>query len=207
MQMHFGRPMVVILPQSPDHLGKRWKQAAVNGRQIFERLSLLACADENSLICQLTDDFSKQNRIEYATGFAEGTQGSSRTSQRLLHLLQLASLLDGAQGGQRWAEEIKQQQRRVLIEEKLPIPREISLRGVLVQRSQKPSEDFEILQSLNVAILDLCSPLPGHLAITDSLSQTVQSPARQRHKMREIEVASNPNLQKKFVRLKRPKAA
>ena len=88
--------MVVIPPQSPDHLGEGRQQAAINGDQVLEGGGVLAAGGGQELCCQFRDHLAEKFGVKDTGGFAERAQTGPRTAKLLLNLVEFAGLLDAA---------------------------------------------------------------------------------------------------------------
>ena len=96
MDVHFGGPMVIVHPQSPDHLGQSRQQAAVNSDQAVEGLRVLTVRGRQDFLGQLRDEIAEQFGVKDSRGLTERAQTGSRTAKVLLNLSKLAGLLDAA---------------------------------------------------------------------------------------------------------------
>src|SRR5271157_5383328 len=96
VDMHFGGPMVIVPPQSPDHLGQSRQQAAVHSDQALESLRILAARGRQKLLGQLRNEFTEQFGVKDPRGFTERAQAGPRTAEVFLNLPKLAGLLDAA---------------------------------------------------------------------------------------------------------------
>ena len=91
--------------------------------------------------------------VEQSRGFAERTQGRRANSQSSLDGLEGGSLLQGAQAGDRRAEEVEQQEADVLVVEQLAIARAVTLGTDVPESRQQRREHVEVFQALDVARL------------------------------------------------------
>ena len=96
---------------------------------------------------QVAQDVAQQARVEHALCASLKEPNDTRLPARdLLHLSEFTGPLDGAQAGQRRAEEIQQQQRDVLIEVQLTVASPIPLGRNIVQLVQDVVEELQKLE-------------------------------------------------------------
>src|SRR5271157_4951283 len=96
VDVHFGGTMVVMHPQSPDHLGQSRQQAAVNSDQALEGLRVLAMRGRQNFRGQFRDEIAEQFGVKNPRGLTERAQTGPRTAEVFLNLPKLAGLLDAA---------------------------------------------------------------------------------------------------------------
>jgi prepilin-type N-terminal cleavage/methylation domain-containing protein len=155
VDMHLGGAMVIVDPQSPDHLGQSRQQAAVNSDQALKGLRVFAACSRQKFLGQFGDHLAEQFGVKNPRGFTEGAQTGSLAAECLLNLPQLASLLDAAQAIDDGIEIEQEDQRAILVEVEEAIARAVALGGALMEPFQEWAEQIEILKSLEIALIDL----------------------------------------------------
>jgi hypothetical protein len=88
-----------------------------------------------------------------------------------LYLLQLAGLLDSAQRTDHGVKEKRQHQQAVLIEVEFAVARPVTLTANLVQTFEQRQEFVEVLQSRNIPLANLFTPLARHGTILSEWQQ------------------------------------
>ena len=162
MDVHLGGAVLVIDPQRPGHLGQSGQEAAIDGGEALEGFGLFALHDREGLLGQVADDVAEQLGIEDSARFAERAQGGTFAAQQLLHFRELTSLLDAAEAGEDWIEEVQQHQRGVLIEMEFAIAGAIALGRVVVKSIEKRPKDLEVLEPAKIRFLNIRPTLACH---------------------------------------------
>ncbi len=101
-------------------------------------------------------------RIEHAGSFRERTERGPRAAQFLLHLGQLAGLLQAAQRGDNRIEQVEQHEHAILVVVQLSVAGTIAGTAVVVQPLQEGSELVEVFEPGDLPLRDLLAPLARH---------------------------------------------
>jgi hypothetical protein len=150
------RPVLVILPQGPGDLGQGRQQGAIDRGENPGQI-LQGGRDGERL--QLPVEFGEHRdhllAVEDRGGFGQTAQRGPGNPQLLLHLLQLAGLLQRTQGGTDRVEHIQQQQGDILIHVQEAIAGPIPGAADGVELLQQTGEDPEVLEPLQFLRCDL----------------------------------------------------
>jgi hypothetical protein len=181
MDVHFGGAVFFIEPQGPGHLGQGGQEAAIDGGQAAQGLGLLAGHDRAGLAGQFGNEWVECFGVKDVAGFAERAQGDALAAEQLLHLVELAGLLDAAQAGDDGVEEVEQQQGGVLVEEEIAIAGAVALCRLVVEAVEQRAENLEILQAAQIGGVHCGPTLVCHGASVPS-RRAARRPRRARQK-------------------------
>ena len=105
-------------------------------------------------VTQLGDDLNQPVGIEDRRGFRQRPQRRPRTAKLLLHVPQLARLLDGPQRRTDGIEQIEQNQQTILVVMQLAASRLITLTPIVMQPLEQRHQLIEILQPSDLFLGD-----------------------------------------------------
>ncbi len=137
MEMHFGRSVLVVHPQSPNHFWQGIENGAIDGTEIFEGLGLTTLIQRQSPTSDFLKDGPQVLGGKDFGSFAQRSQRSGANAQKTLHFFQLGGTLQRPHAFDNRIEKIQQQQGGVLVEEQFAIPR-------FVARSPHRLESFVV---------------------------------------------------------------
>ncbi len=180
MEMHFGRSVLVVHPQGPNHFWQGIENGAIDGTEIFEGLGLTTLIQRQSPTSDFLKDGPQVLGGKDFGSFAQRSQRSGANAQKTLHFFQLGGTLQRPHAFDNRIEKIQQQQGGVLVEEQFAIPRFVARSPHRLESFQERKQHVEIFEAFEIGLANLGLTRTGQQSTLGMQLPAWQQPGRLR---------------------------